>query len=315
MKDIVCDVFEQWDDDMNETMIDMIETNETDLEQSLMVELEAQEELSGLAYGLYESVKVGSWNILGTDDNRERYELVRDILVGSEVDIVGLQEVLNPELLSQILESVFPYYHSTRTKKGDYLMLFSKFPIVGRDPYMNRVVGYRNGLDYLLQTVVDVNGKQLCFYNVHLAWGGKEAERLHQVETLDYLSEKSFHDENIVHVALGDFNALPEARSIRFLKGLDVNKYGTVSTLWVDAGETDGLFTTAHSVNQLGVQSAMRNGILHPEFIPNRRIDYIFVKGFSYGRIGSPVLFRYLYDNRLEAVSDHNGIMCELLLD
>lgn len=284
------------------------------------------ESLTGLAYGLFETLRIGSWNILNKEISDARYGKIVRCIREKNLDVVALQEVVDLQYLDMLMKPMFPYSHiSVANHKDEYNVVYSRYPIFAKDGYLNRNPMYRKPLDYLNQCAVKLDNTVVYFYNVHLAWGNREAERLRQMETIDLISDN--YDDmwvgddtvSVVHVLLGDCNALPDSRSIRFMKGLDVSSRGNSSTLWVDAWESSGSnpdtwVTTDHANNEYGINSAHRNGILHAEFTPKRRVDYILVKGFAYGRIGSPILFDYIHDNNGEALSDHNGIMCELLL-
>lgn len=155
-------------------------------------------------------------------------------------------------------------------------------------------------------------GRPLVVATTHLAWGAvAEAARLRQVMALDaYFEEVEAHSPGAVCVLAGDLNAAPHGDSLGFLKGLRV--FGDRSTYWVDtwAVAGDGPGYTNGPENPYVATTAQGAGILDPSVLPNRRIDYVLVRGYAYGRPGHPIAARVAFS--FPAASDHWGVEVDL---
>lgn len=133
--------------------------------------------------------------------------------------------------------------------------------------------------------------------NLHGVWGGdraheREQHMLHAVRWAESLRQR-WADCEPVLVLGGDLNAAPDSSVVRYLTGLQ--SLGASGTYWVDAwahaGDgTAGRTTTADSTWFLETARAM--GIQRPESVPPRRIDYLFVRDWVYGRRGQPLATR-----------------------
>ena len=159
----------------------------------------------------------------------------------------------------------------------------------------------------------------------HLAWGtGMEALRLKQAFELDawigrVASMEPFRDtphgaaNGIIGILCGDMNAEPDADSMRYLRGVHV--YNDTSTHWTDSwnrGVGDGVTSSGH--NPLSARTAAAFGVLESTPLPERRIDYIFSRGYAYGRAGSATSTALLGVGRgAETPSDHYGIVTDLV--
>lgn len=149
--------------------------------------------------------------------------------------------------------------------------------------------------------------------STHLAWGSDaEGVRLEQLEYLDEMSAAAQRrSPQTVHVLCGDLNALPEGRAIRFMTGLDIGREGQ-GTQWVDAwaaAGTGGDGATSDPALVRAQISAQSVGIQRQDLLPRRRIDYVLVRGYAYGRPGCPLTCGVLPG---ADASDHNGIVADL---
>lgn len=268
----------------------------------------------------YKTIGVGQINILNRpEDAVERYGLFIETLRKKPMDIVCVQEMTHPEELAEMMRDLGYLYHVktqmfvNRYGVWDCLGMFSRTPleeIQFINPHERSLIG--------ATTVIDE--RQYNVFSVHLSWGpGNLFNRLRQVSLVDRIAETyEKNNSGSVSIVAGDFNADAESRPIRFLKGWDVADDGHSSTLWMDAyneaGSHSNWVTSDHSVNNYGKMSALRNGVLDTDFIPRRRIDYIFSRGWLYGKNGYPVEFGYLEDEQGREISDHNGIYAKLLV-
>lgn len=252
-------------------------------------------------------------------DQKDRYDLLGEVFKNSEADLITVQEVIEPISFTGIAHSagyesqVFCGFTNSR---GDtnHVGILSKTPLeIGSFPR-----GSKGGFCY---ATTEIDGQLINVFSAHLAWGGNtEARRLQQAEHIDRIAEKlerSYPDS--ISILGGDLNAQPESRTIRFLTGVDLNITNDESTLWVDAwteaGSKENWTTSSNSTNSLGRITAFHANIAYPGMVPDRRIDYIMTRGWAYGKPGYPLKFDYLIDPKKVEVSDHNGIMADMMLE
>jgi endonuclease/exonuclease/phosphatase family metal-dependent hydrolase len=174
----------------------------------------------------------------------------------------------------------------------------------------------------LVAELVAPSGRPLVVATTHLAWGGgAEAARCAQVLTLDdFLHElPAAIAPGAITVLTGDFNCLPESDSVRFLTGLGA--IGGRSTFWTDAWAVagHGSGSTSGPDNPWAATTAAQVGITEPSRLPQRRIDFILVRDWVYGRPGEPLVARRAFveahDDGAGApivASDHWGVEADL---
>lgn len=259
---------------------------------------------------------LASWNLLNKGDYEEKYERAFTVRHVQEADVFCAQEVVDEEAFTHAARSAgFPHVKvgplmPSAKDEEQRVAVASKVPLL--DPK-------RAEAPYMVAAGVEVQGVRWHVLTAHLSHGAeKEAVRLRECEQLDSLA-RTLEAEHRGSVSLlaGDLNALPESRSQRFLRGLDLASNGEYSTLWVDAYETCGRpaheATTEHGANPLGKATARTVGVGIPELIPPRRIDYILTRGWAYGKNGCPVAFN-TFDVAGEPLSDHRGVAAKLLI-
>lgn len=159
----------------------------------------------------------------------------------------------------------------------------------------------------------------LNLFSGHLAWGAQgEAERLGQATDIEnHASVLEEARPGSLSILGADANALPESRTMRYLRGLDLGANGA-STLWTDTWEEQGAgdnwATTDQGKNCWGHRTARNVGIQQPEMLPARRIDYLLSRGWNYGRRGHVLGFgRTVHPGGLD-YSDHHGIWATFML-
>jgi endonuclease/exonuclease/phosphatase family metal-dependent hydrolase len=163
-------------------------------------------------------------------------------------------------------------------------------------------------------TLLTPKGTNLLVVSAHFAWGGdKEGLRLSQARLIEDSIDKMQLPNSLVTILTGDLNCVPQSATIRYLTGLDPLADNS-STLWVDAwalrGKGDG--STVSPSNPKAAETARSVGISQPAMLPNRRIDYILLRGWIYGKAGCPVTAKvYGLDFDKNWPSDHYAISAE----
>jgi endonuclease/exonuclease/phosphatase family metal-dependent hydrolase len=146
-------------------------------------------------------------------------------------------------------------------------------------------------------------------------WPHQEVQREDEVVVLDAaLTELAAGDE-LPPILAGDFDATPEAASIRFLSGLQ-SLQGR-STGWVDAWAVAGDGSPGYTWSSDNAHAAPFAAAVFAQPEHHRRIDYVFV--------GSPFVWRpRVVVRSCEVVltgppdgppSDHYGLVADLELD
>jgi endonuclease/exonuclease/phosphatase family metal-dependent hydrolase len=138
-----------------------------------------------------------------------------------------------------------------------------------------------------------------------------EAVRERQVQAIADLDAR--HRTELPTIIAGDFNASPDASSIRYLAGLQSIGGRSVHyhDAWAVAGDGPGYTWSANNPNTcLEIEKIVRQ--------PNheRRVDYVFIGSWhahprAYGRVGAARLVLDQPDNGLWG-SDHFGVLVDL---
>jgi endonuclease/exonuclease/phosphatase family metal-dependent hydrolase len=169
--------------------------------------------------------------------------------------------------------------------------------------------------------VLDTGCHKFAIASTHLCWGsGLESVRSRQTVHIDklfdsYASIEPFRTggNEVIGVLTGDLNSEIGSDSLRYLLGMGV--IDGRSTLWTDAwvrGEGSGI--TSSTLNPLADRTAASVGLHAEGVIPERRIDYILIRGFAYRRPGAPLSSEIVGLNAGEITpSDHYGVLSELL--
>jgi endonuclease/exonuclease/phosphatase family metal-dependent hydrolase len=279
------------------------------------------------------NLKLATWNILWTDfDFDKRIDEIAANLFG--IDIVCLQEVredsvfhAGEELANKLGLSMVSNSHYATSDKPKYEMgvkinsvILSKYPAIE-----SGIVDTKNG-DYglIAFALLDTPYRPTLVFSAHLDWGGeKEFERLAQVKSINEASDlylerikRKYGSDPIVVIA-GDFNTEPDSQTIAYLRGKQAYVQEN-QAYWVDAWAAanpgaDG-YTSVPSENDLAYKVGAAH-VFEPSMIPPRRIDYIFVKGWAYGKPGHALSAELLGTRSLlgdTLGSDHYGIVAEL---
>jgi endonuclease/exonuclease/phosphatase family metal-dependent hydrolase len=246
-------------------------------------------------------------------------------------DVVCLQEIL------------FDLNNDTESSSLKILTEITGLSVVSTDPYAPKY-GHRSGTAILSRLNVCESGtgfvpeditkssynscyavlesgvsRPVVVFSIHGVWSGdKEYLREKQFLALNTQAnelETKYSDRSPIVLFCGDFNSVPDSSSLRFLKGL--SSLEGQGSYWVDCWENVGVGEgiTSDPLSKLGQITARSCGIMMPERIPARRIDYTLVKGWVYGQAGSPLsskLIGNIIDDEGYTPSDHYGICSEL---
>jgi endonuclease/exonuclease/phosphatase family metal-dependent hydrolase len=248
-----------------------------------------------------------------------REPLLRQGLALLAPDVVALQEVAGgPGDSNQAAELLGPlgFEVAFEPREGPYrgdpgIAVASRRPIRDR-----RLVELPHG-GVALAVRLEADGERFWFCNAvpMRPWPGQEGQREAEVLALDEaLTALAAGDERPPLLA-GDFDAPPDAASIRFLSGLQ-SLHGR-DTAWYDAWTVAGDGSPGFTWTSDNPYVAPFAAAVFAQPVHHRRIDYVFV--------GSPFRWRprvvirscavVLTGTADAAPSDHYGVLAELDLD
>jgi len=266
--------------------------------------------------------KAGPW--------AERLALIRTQLTTLSPDLLGLQEVLRlvpdereppvptpaNDQASEIAEGLG--YNVSYGIAADYSgglkfgnALLTRYKIL--DSRTFRLPGADSGeTRSLLYTLVETPWGRLPVFVTHLNW--KLHHGVVRVKQAVYTAERIFvlapvEADFLPPILMGDLNAGPQADEIRYLKGEHVIDGRSIyfADAW-DYSESQGP----------GYTYARDNGYAIKNGEPNRRIDYIFVRGPDRQMRGEPSNVRLAFEQSVPGsegtvwASDHYGVVCDL---
>jgi endonuclease/exonuclease/phosphatase family metal-dependent hydrolase len=253
-------------------------------------------------------VSLNIWNQSGPWERR--LAGIRAGLQELSPEFVGLQEVLKPsggeapdqaKLIADGLGYHIAYgsaFDSGGISFGNAIL--SKFPIRRSEVFALPKLDTEESR-CLLFAELDAPFGAVPFFVTHLNWRFHEGRvRQAQVQAIAEHIMRLAPIHGFPPIVVGDFNAAPEADEIRFMKGLC--SLGGKSVYFADTfgivGRGEG--TTFSRLNPFA--SDLRE--------PNRRIDYIFVRGPDARGRGEPLDAHVCFDRPTDGVfpSDHFGV-------
>jgi endonuclease/exonuclease/phosphatase family metal-dependent hydrolase len=249
------------------------------------------------------------WNRMGPWE--QRLVAIRKEIERSQPDIVGLQEVLVlPELAfdqGRAIAEGFGY-HVAFGRSCDAAPYTMGNAVLSRWPITQTFAFALPGTDEhrcLVFAEVDSPVGKIPFFSTHLNWKFEESEiRQLQVRCIARFVATTTPADGYPAIVTGDFNAEPDSDEIRFMRGL--GSLGGSSVHFHDA--------YAHIGTPPGITFSRKNpfaGLLRE---PDRRIDYIWVKGGDERFRGEPLSARVAFDTPDAGTypSDHFGVIAEL---
>jgi endonuclease/exonuclease/phosphatase family metal-dependent hydrolase len=159
----------------------------------------------------------------------------------------------------------------------------------------------------LLFAEIDSPHGLVPFFVTHLNWKFDEGHvRAAQVRDIAKRIDSVLRPGTFPAVLVGDFNAEPDSDEIRFLRGLtslgEERRVYYQDAFGVAGGQAEG-----HTF-------ARRNAFAAPLCEPDRRIDYVFVKGCEEPGRGQPLEAAVCFDAEVAGAfpSDHFGVVATL---
>jgi len=278
-----------------------------------------------------EKLRVATLNIWNKSGPwAERLALMRKQVKDLSPDILGLQEVLrlipdekqppvpapDNDQASEVAEGLG--YNISYGIAADYSgglkfgnALLTRYKIL--DSRTFRLPGVDSGeTRSLLYTLLETPWGKLPTFVTHLNW--KLHHGVHRAKQIVYLAERIFvltpvEADFLPPILMGDFNADPVSDEIRYLKGQHIIDGRSIyfADVWdyTDTPEPGPTYARDNAY-------ALKNGE------PNRRIDYIFVRGPDKQMRGEPSNVRRVFTESVQGAegpvwaSDHYGVVCDL---
>jgi endonuclease/exonuclease/phosphatase family metal-dependent hydrolase len=249
------------------------------------------------------------WNRMGPWE--ERLVAIRKELERIQPDVLGLQEVLVlPEhAFDQAREIAEGFgYHVAFGRSPDAGPFTMGNAVLSRWPIARTFTFGVPGTDEhrcLVCAEIDAPIGKIPFFSTHLNWRFEEsAVRQLQVQAIARFVAANAPEASYPAIVVGDFNAEPDSDEIRFMRGL--GSLGGASVHFQDA--------FAHVGAGPGVTFSLKNPYAALLREPDRRIDYVFVRGGDERFRGEPLSARVAFDAPEGDAfpSDHFGVVAEL---
>lgn len=270
-----------------------------------------------IAVGGRQALRVVTWNLCSsTTRQTARLETAARQLSELRADVLCLQEAWDGAAvkLAGLLSMDVVAHSSVLRDHPSHVAILSRHAALDSGDSVLAVKGESGQASGYAYAVLDVGSRApWAVHTAHLAWGAhSEVARARQAVEIEQRSA-ALQDlyPGLVQVLTGDFNALPESRTLRYLTGLEPVEGS--SALWVDSWAKcgSGPGHTSDPSLSMAEETARTVGILDTNLLPQRRIDYVLVRGYAHGRAGCPLEVR-LVDG--EGASDHHGLVADLWL-
>lgn len=241
----------------------------------------------------------------------ERLIAIRAGLEAIAPDVIGLQEVLRFSGLDQaaLISEGLGYeiaWGLTSDKHGVPIgnAILSKWPIVRTEVIPLPNGGSDEQRSILFAELASPYGK-IPFFCTHLNWMLSHGHiRQIQVKALTDAVARLAPVSAFPPIVVGDFNAEPDSDEIRYMRGL--TGLGGPCVYFADSFGVSG--------QGAGITFSKRNDFAAPLREPERRIDYVFVRGPDDAQRGEPTDARVCFDETHGGVfpSDHFGVVARI---
>jgi endonuclease/exonuclease/phosphatase family metal-dependent hydrolase len=251
------------------------------------------------------------WGVRG--DWEARRAVLIDGLRKLQPDLVAFQETIvtdDYDQVADLLPTDFHVHHHPRREAGQGLSIASRWPLARVEEMDLRETPRTADFEcsaLLGEVHVPTGIGRLLFVN-HLPNWQLDFELERELQTVRVARRiEELVREGQMHVLLvGDLDAVPEASTIRFWRGLQ--SLDGMSVCYRDAWES------AHR-GEGGETLSERNGLRSPARDGSRRIDYIFVRCSTHkGPTLDVVSAALAFDEPRDGVwaSDHFGVVADL---
>lgn len=258
----------------------------------------------------FRAATINVWSRFGPWE--ERIPALRAELAKLDADVIGMQEVLRLPDWDHAAILAPAGYHVVWGKASDNHgfpvgnAILSKWPVLAQQVFA-LPTGRTDSERCLVYALIDTPFGKLPFFCTHLNWRLNHShERQKQVAFIARkIEELAPEGTGFPPVLVGDFNAPPDADEIRFLKGLHC--IGDQSVYFADSFELAGDGTA-------GATFAKSNPHAEPLREPDRRIDYVFVRGPDDAQRGEPTACQLCFDRPYNGMfpSDHYGVVATI---
>ena len=270
-------------------------------------------------------VRVLTLNVWNREGAAKRIGLINAAIKELQPDLISLQEAVRTPASDQLADLLDGMdYHTTHQADMQpytppFADRFGGAAVASRWPHRRleavdaRQVGANDVPWATLAVAVSLPDLgELLFIGTTSAWRlNAEAARERQALALADLDSR--HRKTLPTIIAGDFNAAPEAASIRFLTGLQSLEGRSVQyhDAWALAGDGDGITWSSDNPNAAtGIDQIVRQSPHH------RRIDYVFIGGWdAHPHAQARVLeARRVLDRPVAGIwpSDHFGVFVTL---
>jgi endonuclease/exonuclease/phosphatase family metal-dependent hydrolase len=254
-------------------------------------------------------------------DVEERLESLAKIIMAEQIDIVAFQEssTIKGKSFGMVLLGLLGYSYLVEDLNSEShgCGIISNVPILKSfsTPLASTDRSSVSG-------IIEFCDKFILVTSTHLSWGlNHEPVRFKQVQELDkkiteYINSKNLGDNIEIALLAGDFNAEEFNDCVRYLRG-ELGQF-QLETAWTD------LYTSIHSdsgvtsslYNKYAIVTARNLGLDTSLNMPERRIDYIFSRGYAYGKPGTCKDIKVIKgsDYGYNEPSDHYGILANIIV-
>ncbi len=226
---------------------------------------------------------------------RKRWEIIFKAVGEMKPDFIAFQEVFNPEWANIIQERTgYEERVYLPESKISGLMILANYPAARAE-----ILKYKTQSSsmepkrYLLAAEFDFQNQKILFCNTHLTWRVGESEiRAGQAgEILNFIEKNNSPQMAVI---CGDFNASADTLEIKRVAGA-----GFMDTFSALNPGSEAL--TWDNDNPYAASASSR--------LPDRRIDFIFARGFGTPK-ASRIVLKKANENGIFA-SDHYGVLTE----
>ena len=242
----------------------------------------------------------------------ERLGAIRERLRTLAPDVIGMQEVLRFAGFDQaaLVSEGLGYECAWGRASENYgypvgNAVLSRWPIL-----RSEVIPLPNGGSdedrCLVFAEIDAPFGKLPFFCTHLNWKFHHGHiRCLQVKAVAEAVARLAPVEGFPPVVVGDFNAEPDSDEIRYMRGL--TGLGGPCVYFADAFHVAG-------DGSPGTTFSKKNQFAEPMREPERRIDYVFVRGPDDSQRGEPTEARVCFDQPFDGIfpSDHFGVIATI---